>query len=214
MASISSFDEAVAQEAWERAGAYVDAPSLVCGYPIRQATPLDWARLGYARNPFAVGGVPTYPACAQFIFLLRADIETTERKARKKMSQITRDLASFSLAEACNQIEEYLAITFRDSTGGSGGGAPIAISTAWMEYRMKVSFRWDSERTLSTSMRRIFGLVRCWQKEQGDIVINKLSHGVMDERLRARQREIDDADDAAAFDLLSRSVGGFQQGNN
>lgn len=108
------------------------------------------------------------------------------------MTEITRGLATMPLAMACDQIEEYLAITFRDSTGGSGGGAPIAISTAWMEYRMKVTFDWDSERTLNTSMRRIFGLVRCWQKEQGEIVVNKLSHGVQDERLKQRQRELDD----------------------
>lgn len=153
---------------------------------------MDWARLGYARNPFAVGGIPSYPACAQFAFLLRAEVETSERKAIKRMTEITRGLAMLPLSMACDQIEDYLAITFRDSTGGSGGGAPIAISTAWMEYRMKLTFGWESERTLNTSMRRIFGLVRCWQKEQGEIVVNKLSHGVQDERLKQRQRDLDD----------------------
>jgi len=209
-----SFEEAVAQEAWERAGAYVDAPSLVCGVPIRQATPLDWARLGYARNPFAVGGIPSHPACAQFLFLLRADVETSERKARKRMTQVTCDLAMLPLSMACEQIEEYLAITFRDSSGGSAHGAPIAISTAWMEYRMQVTFGWPSDRTLNTSMRRIFALVRCWQKEQGEIVTNKLSHGVEDERLRARQKAIDDAKDEETFALIARSAGEFQPGLN
>lgn len=185
--SFPGFNEAVAQEQRERTGAYLDLPSVICGIEIRQMTPMDLARLTYAGNPYVTGyGEKSYPVAAHFIFQLAIKPFKTPAKALLA-------IAGNSIEEIDNQIEDYVELTFRDQNSGGGAteDAPIASLIAWLEYRMFKTFGWDRERTLNAPLRLIWQQVRCWQRESGEIVKNKLSGAKNDEFLDEVKRRMD-----------------------
>lgn len=172
-AFVPGLDEAISREQRERHEAYLDLPYSVCGVLLRQMTPLDYCALQYARSPFLVGGEITHPKAAHFTFWLRKNpLETIDDHLNS--------VAKLETEECREEIEEYLTVTFRDETSSVSKSVPIAPSIAWYEYRMSGEpFRWSSEKTINTPIRRLNMLVRCWQKEHGETVINPHSHGVI-----------------------------------
>lgn len=182
--AIHGFEEAVALESFERNTAYLELSSVVCGVSIRQMTPMDVARLGHARNPFISGGVVTYAAIAQFLFLLRSEVESTDSKARNRIASILKQVTKFDLDAAHSEVSEYIEITYRDSPSGTPDSAPVATSTAWLEYRMAgAPWGWKREETMRTSLRIIFQQIRCKMRADGETVVNKLSGTKKDEFL-------------------------------
>ena len=69
---------------------------------------------------------------------------------------------------------------------------PYVCSIAWIEYRMACEpFRWPSERTMHTSLRRLNQLMRCYALENGGILYNRKSDAVKDSWLREHQQKGD-----------------------
>jgi len=170
---IPGFERALSQERSERNLAYLSRTEKVLGEPVLQITPLLLCSLVEIRSPFLVGGGLNYPQVAQFLCALSP---LNDASSPSNIRRLYESIARFPLQQCESEIEAFLAVTFRDQPRGSGpDGAPVASSAAALEYRMKVTFGWDRELTLNTSLRIIYQQLRLWQQEQGQIVINTLS---------------------------------------
>ena len=170
---IPGFDLALSQERSERNLAYLSRTETVLGEQVLQITPLLLCSLVEKRSPFLVGGVVNYPQVAQFLCALSP---LDDASSPTNIRRLYESIAHFPLTKCEAEVEEFLAVTFRDQPKGSGPDcAPVASSAAALEYRMKVTFGWDRELTLNTPLRIIYQQLRLWQQEQGQIVINALS---------------------------------------
>lgn len=172
---IPGFDEATAKEREARNSVYLGLPQKLCGFSVRDITPRILCFLTQAKSPFVYGGAFDPADATPFVqFISFVAITDAPEKTFEEIgaAALLADLDAW-----CAEIDEFVALTFLDApTGGKSDDAPIASAIAWLEYRMAGEpFRWDSERTLDTALRRLYQLIRCWQKEQGDVVVNALS---------------------------------------
>ena len=170
MSPIPGYDAALAFERKARNVVYLGVGEEVCGLRVQDMTPRHLAILTEADNPFVFGGPIDYPQAAQFIGALQPE------KGRN-MESVLRHLFGMDIEEIAKEIFAFVDLTFLDAPTGGSDSAPIASGLAWMEYRMACEpFRWDCERTLSTPLRRIYQLLRCIDRVNGEVVVNSMSH--------------------------------------
>lgn len=181
---IPGLSEAYERERRLREEVYLGLPHFVCGIPLRQITPRIFALLLHIRTPFIGGGEVTDAAIGQFLWACHRDF-TPPRKRWLRNPNAARDKFMASLAEKDfddleDGIDAFLDATFLDSPqGGRNDDTPYVCGVAWMEYRMALDpFRWDSERTLDTPLRRIYQLVRCHDSAHGVPLFNRFSDDV------------------------------------
>lgn len=196
--AIPGFDQASAQEQWERNSAHLRLPDEVCGVWIRQMTPLDVCKLHVAKSPFMVGGVIGYEHIAQFLFILHDASRLQSRGwfkgPRFTMNDALEKATDFSIEDGNRQISEYLEVTYRDQPTGAREmrDAPIAPSVAWLLHRMSCQpFCWSDEKTYHEPLRLIYQRIRCWQDENGTPVANRLSQKFSDAWVQALQKALD-----------------------
>lgn len=203
---IPGFEQALERERSERNLAYLNPVEIVCGHRVRQVTPLLLCKLLEARSPFMCGGSYGYPHVVQFLCILGESQLTTETAFLEEQRRLFAALVSIPLHECEKQISEFLGVTFRDQPSGKKDGAPIASSVAWLEYRMTGEpWKWTREQTLNTPLRIIYQQIRCWQKEQGESVVNNLSHKAKAEWLKQLQAAIDSGE------ITPENVAAFQE---
>lgn len=193
--SIPGFEEALKQERKERNLPYVSRffEKEVGGNQILNLTPTLCALLVERGSPFIVGGNVNLSHIVEFIYIskgLDIPIETDRKKAIRDIGLLVGEVG---FENSCSQIDFYLDVTFRDSPDGKSAGAPIASSCAWMEYRFASDpWRWDRDRTLNMPLRILYQQLRCQEKEQGGIVVNKLSREAWASFLKMIQQGLKD----------------------
>jgi hypothetical protein len=170
MNAIPGYDEAVTTERKARNVIYLGQKVTICGQRVNNITPYTLAILTEAENPFLFGGEQSHIYAAQFIAAL-------QDKKDRNMPLTLQALLAMELEDIAEEISHFVDATFMDAPrGGNSEDAPIASGIAWLEYRMaREPFRWDCEKTLHTSLRRIYQLLRCDEKYQGETVVNLLS---------------------------------------
>ncbi len=190
---IDGLPEALADERRLREEIYLDGCHWLCGIPLRQITPFLLARLFYVRTPFIGGGEVDRAAIGQFLWALHRDYCSPKWSWRGRNAQRNAFLRSLRKADRWAELEDgidaFLDATFLDAPyGGDVNQTPYVCSIAWIEYRMACEpFRWPSERTMHTPLRRLYQLMRCYALENGGILYNRKSDAVKDSWLRQNQ---------------------------
>lgn len=183
MNAIPGYDEAVRTERKARNVIYLGQKVTLCGHRVNNITPYTLAILTEAESPLLFGGEQTHIDAAQFIAALQDEKD-------RNIPATLEALLAMEGDDIAAEISDFVEITFLDAPrGGSGDDAPIASGIAWLEYRMaRDPFRWDCEKTLHTPLRRIYQLLRCDEKYQGETVVNALS-GAKESEWLARVNE-------------------------
>lgn len=188
---IHGLSEAYERERRLREEVYLDQPHYVCGIPLRQITPRMFALLLHIGTPFIGGGVATEGDIGRFLWACHRDFTPPSKGILGRFRNWKRDrflasLRKMDFDELEDGIDEFLDATFLDSPqGGKTDDTPYVCGVAWMEYRMALDpFRWDSERTMRTPLRRIYQLIRCHDSSNGIPLFNKISDDVKSEFLR------------------------------
>lgn len=182
---IPGLEEEYDRESRLREEVYLDAPAWVCGIPLRQITPRLFARLLAIRTPFIGSGEVTHSAIGHFLWACHRDFSLPTRGfmgrfRHRRRNRFLRSLRRMDFAALEAGIDTFLDATFLDSPQGLRDNAtPYVCGIAWMEYRMALDpFRWDSERTLETPLRRIYQLIRCRDATNGVPLFNRHSDPV------------------------------------
>lgn len=143
------------------------------------------------RTPFIGGGEVTPAGIGAFLWACHRYYELPKKNwlgriVNKKRDKFLLALADLDFGEIEYKIDEFLDETFFDAPQGGGKGeTPYVCGIAWMEYRMACDpFRWSSDRTLDTPLRRIYQLLRCDDIRHGAVLFNRYSDGVKDEFMR------------------------------
>ncbi len=189
---IPGLNEAYDEERRLRELVYLDAPHYICGIPLKQITPRIFARLLFIRTPFLNGGAITPAAIGHFLWACHRDFALPSGRwfRHRKRNRFLRSLRRMDFAELEEGIDEFLDETFFDAPqGGTRDDTPYVCGIAWMEYRMTCEpFRWPSERTLETPLRRLYQLTRCDDARQGTPLFNRISDGVKDRWLTEQNK--------------------------
>lgn len=187
---IPGLPEAFDEERRIREEVYLGAPHYVCGIPLKQITPRIFARLLFIRTPFIGGGAVTPSAIGHFLWACHRDFTLPTagflgRWRNRRRDAFLRSLKRMDFDELEDGIDGFLDATFLDMPrGGNADQTPYVCGVAWMEYRMALDpFRWDSERTLDTPLRRIYQLIRCHDAAHGAVLFNPISDKVKDDFL-------------------------------
>lgn len=187
---VKGYDERIAQEQIARNVAYLDQPEMVCGEPLRNITPHMHTVLSVMRTPFIHGGNFNRAHVAQFLWACHVDYSPRSWWRRRTMTKRTSRL---SLEVCYEDIAKFLDLTFMDAPRGtSKGEKPIASDTAWLVYRFRNPPWNQSEQvTLHAPFRKLYQELRCWQKENGETIVNP-SDAMKSEWLEKLQTEVNE----------------------
>lgn len=168
---VKGYEAALEKEQFARNVAYLDQPVIVCGEPLRNITPHLLTLLTVMRTPFYCGGKYSHAHVAQFLWACHVDYSPRSWWNRRRMTLRTSQL---DLQKCGQDIAEFLDLTFMDAPKGNGkSDKPIASDTAWLVYRFRNTPWNQSEQvTIHTPFRKLYQELRCWLKDQGEIVVN------------------------------------------
>jgi len=182
---IPQYLEATAEERRLREEVYLDLPHDICGFYTKQITPYLFAILSQMESPVLFGSAePRDSDYAQFLWALSTNFAVDTKKRESFIERVAKSLYEDHDSIVAG-ISEFLDATFLDVSSGGREETPYVCSCAWMEYSMsKDPFRWDSQRTLHTPLRRIYQLIRCRTLDNGGTLINNKSDKVKGDWLR------------------------------
>jgi hypothetical protein len=163
------YEDAVALEQHARCIAYLNLPETVCGFKVKNITPLLHASLISHKTPFLLGGSFSHSHVAQFICLLSVNIVSDE-----SIDLTLAEVSKIPLEQCSSEIDNFINLTFMDAPKGGKASKSIASATAWMVYRFRGEpFRMERQEILNTPYRILYQEMRCWEKEEGANIRNE-----------------------------------------
>lgn len=178
MIVIPGLDEAIAEERRDRALAFIGQTEIICGVPVKQMTPIHWEWFRATNNPFVIGGEVTPEIAVHSLWLLAEAFESTKEASdlfAVSHAYLLKDAVPFLLRK---ELDEYFDRMFLDAPYGKDG-LPYYSCAAGLGHAMaQEPYRWDTDRTMKSSLPVIFQFLKARDKAAGEVVINRKSHAI------------------------------------
>lgn len=181
---IPGYAEAIASERADRALVFCGLPEKISGVAVAPLTPrrVEWLRL--VNNPLLIGGRKIEDAdVIQFLWLVSGDFKQGAEN-RKAFEDAIPD--GFDIDDAEDAIETYLDRAFLDSPQpGLRKSRPYYEPAADLITAMALPpFGWEENKTLDSPLSLIYQLIKCRDRMEGQVVVNRRSDRVIGDWLK------------------------------
>lgn len=161
---VEEYRAAVEAETTARDIAFLDAPDVVCGKPVRKMTIPDVIMLDGLASPFVCGGrKPTPDDVVTFLWVMNP--KRTRSRIRQWLFGLS--CSGMNFQSAVRQIREIIGFTFMDA-GGSGGGEQLSYYSriAGMVDIFASEYGWEPEKITSLPLAQLFQLKKAIAKRK------------------------------------------------
>lgn len=180
--TIPNFAEAEDSERVDRSIAFLRLDELIAGL---KCAPLNLTRLEYLRaysNPYVIGGDAGLNHLLQFLWFVSPDFKA----GREAMEQFIYANRGLNVKEAQQGIDDYLDRAFLDAPHGGRANVSYYSPSAALVFEMaQEPYRWTIEQTMREPLPIIYQLIKCRDKNNGAVVVNRRSDGAAGDWLDA-----------------------------
>ena len=155
---VDEYRAAVEAETTARDIAFLDAPDVVCGKPVRKMTIPDVIMLDGLASPFVCGGrQPTPDDVVTFLWVMNPK----RTRSRFKQWMFSRSCRGMSYGKAVIAIREIVDEAFLDAPGGGSGERMTYYSwVATLVDRFAFEYGWTRSEVLSVPLAQLFQLLK------------------------------------------------------